>query len=130
MSVGITLLYGALVGVIGLALQSKIGPLRGRHKVSLETGGHKDLTEAIRRHGNWAENAPYVLLMMALLEINGASEQLMHAIGMLFLASRLLHPIGIDADRLANPVRIIGMAGTVLATVAVIVAGLWQVLWR
>ncbi len=130
MSVTITLLYATLVGIVGLILQSMIGPLRGRHNVSLDDGGRKDLTEAIRRHANWAENAPYILLMMALIEINGASPGLMHGLGLLFLLSRILHPIGIDADRLANPVRIVAMAGTVFATVGVIVAGLWQVLWR
>ena len=130
MSVTITLLYAALLGIVGFILQCLVGPLRGRHNVSLDHGGHKDLNEAIRRHGNWAENVPYILLMMALIEINGASKGWLHALGLLLLASRMIHPMGMDANRMAHPLRIVGMAGTVFATVGVIGTALWQVFVR
>ena len=130
MSVTITLLYAALLGIVGFILQCLVGPLRGRHNVSLDHGGHKDLNEAIRRHGNWAENVPYILLMMALIEINGASKGWLHALGLLLLASRMIHPMGMDANRMAHPLRIVGMAGTVFSTVGVIGTALYQVFVR
>ena len=80
-TVTVTLLYAALLGIVGFMLQCQIGPMRGRYNVSLEHGGHKDLNEAIRRHANWAENVPYILLMMALIEINGAPHGVLHALG-------------------------------------------------
>jgi uncharacterized protein len=130
MSVAVTLLYAALLGIVGFILQCLIGPMRGRYDVSLDHGGHKDLNEAIRRHANWVENVPYILLMMALIEINGAPHGWLHALGLLLLVSRTLHPIGMDANRMANPLRIAGMAGTVFATVGVIGTALYQVFVR
>ncbi len=129
-SVTVSLMYGALLGVVGFILQCLVGPLRGRHNVSLEHGGHKDLNEAIRRHANWAENVPYLVLMMALCEISGTPKAWLHALGLLLLASRIIHPIGIDANRMAHPLRIVGMAGTVFATVGVIGTALYQVFVR
>ena len=81
MPVAITALYAALLGLMQIALQQLVGRERLRVDVSLGDGSDPKLREAMRRHGNFLEQVPLTLLMLALLELNGASPWLLHGLG-------------------------------------------------
>jgi uncharacterized protein len=130
MTVSVTLLYACLVGLVGLILGGLAGRTRSEANVSLGDGGRKDLLEAMRRQANWVENVPYAIILMALIEFNGANKTWLHVLGLILLASRIVHPFGLDADVMLKPARLVGAAGTFLVTLAAILTGLWQVLLR
>ena len=115
--VPITGLYAALQAFVAIALLFPIGPLRVRHNVSVMEGGHADLTIAIRRHANWTEHVPFALLLIALLELNGAGAGTLHALGGVLLVARIAHPFGLNMQSPRNVLRGIGAAGTLLVTV-------------
>jgi uncharacterized membrane protein YecN with MAPEG domain len=126
MPVPITALYAALQGILALALQVPIGRLRGQTKASIGDGGSPALAVAIRRHANWTEHVPFALLLLALLELNGASAALLHGLGAVLLVSRIAHPLGLDATVMSRPLRFVGALGTLLVVVVAIVALLRQ----
>ena len=128
MPVPITALYAALQGLLVIALEMPIGRLRAQTNVSIYDGGNTALAAAIRRHANWAEHVPFVLLLMALLELNGASAALLHFLGLVLLASRIAHPFGLDPAQMRRPLRGLGAIGTLLVSVVAIIALLMQAL--
>ncbi|MFN0115337.1 MAG: MAPEG family protein [Paracoccaceae bacterium] len=116
MTFPITSLYAVPIAVLLIGFSVTVSTLRGRFKVALGDGGQPRLNEWMRRHANLAENAPIVLLLLALAEAAGAGAVWLHGTGLIFLASRLIHPFGIDAARPGHPLRIVGGVGTSIAT--------------
>lgn len=130
MTLQVTALYAGLLGIIAIVLWGLIGPVRGRTNISLDGGGNPELIEAIRRHMNWVENVPFILLLFAIIEINGGSRTWLHAMGAVLVASRLLHPFGISATVMQKWPRIVGAAGTFFVMIAATGTVLWQTLGR
>lgn len=130
MALQVTALYAALLGLIGIVLWERLTRLRGRTNVSLGDGGNRALFEANRRHMNWVENVPFILLLLAIIELNGGSKTWLHVMGVTLLAARTIHPFGISTETIMKPLRIVGAAGTVIVMVCAIGTLLWQVLAR
>jgi uncharacterized membrane protein YecN with MAPEG domain len=126
--VPITALYAALQAFVAIALVVPIGRLRAKYDVSIHAGGHPDLDAAIRRHANWTEHVPFALLLIGLLELNGASSGLLHGLGAGLLVARVLHPLGLKHDTMRVPLRGLGSIGTVLVTLTAAIALLLEVL--
>ncbi len=66
------------------------------------------MLSAIRAHGNFAEYVPLTLLLMALCELAGVGALWLHLGGVLLLAGRILHAIGIQIPRAPNKPRLFG----------------------
>lgn len=126
----VTALYAGLLGAIGIVLWGLVGPARGRANVSLGDGGDRALMEAGRRHMNWVESTPFILVLFAIIEINGGSRTWLHAMGTVLVAARLLHPFGIDAARMQLWPRIVGAGATFFVTIAATITVLLQALGR
>lgn len=122
----ITALYAGLLAFIMLGLAMGTGLARGKHKVSLGDGDNPELLVAIRRHGNAVEFVPMVLILLALLEANGASAAWLHGLGAALLIARIAHPLGLSAIRAVHPARIIGASGTFLVMALAAGYALWQ----
>ena len=73
MTPAITALYAAPLALLMTALSIHVTMLRAKTKISLLDGGNHHLTERIRRHGNFVENVPMVLLLMLLNHSRRAS---------------------------------------------------------
>jgi uncharacterized membrane protein YecN with MAPEG domain len=114
MSVPITALYAGLLGLVYVLLALPIGVLRFRTNVSLYDGGNQPLAVAIRRHANFFEWVPLALLLIAMLELNGASRLLVHGLGLALLLARILHPFGLDYAEMRKPLRGLGAGVTTL----------------
>ena len=109
-SLPITALYAALSGFLIIALAANVVRLRLAKKVSLGDGGHKDVSRAIRAHGNTVEYIPLALILMALLEINGGGNTALHIYGIMLVVGRLLYAYGMLVPRSsANLARQLGV---------------------
>jgi hypothetical protein len=113
MPVPITTLYAALQGLVMFGLLIPLGRLRARTQVSIYDGGNPELGVAIRRHANWTEFVPFALLLLLLLELNGAPTALLHGLG---------------ATVMNKPLRSIGAGGTLLVILVAVVALLVEAL--
>ena len=118
----ITSLYAIPIAILLVGLSVTVSTKRGHFNVALGDGGVPELSEWIRRHANLAENAPFVLFLMALAEAQGAGAALLHATGVILLVSRLIHPFGITTTRPNHPLRVAGGVGTSIATLIPVVS--------
>ena len=95
----ITALIASVLTLFYVQLSLHVIRLRKLHQVSVGTGGVEVLERAIRAHGNFAEYVPLSLVLMALLEINGAPSLLVAALGACLVMGRYLHAKGMrDSD--------------------------------
>lgn len=126
MLVPVTALYAALLVVILVALLVPIGSLRGKTGISILHGDDMDLATAMRRHGNFIEHVPIMLVLMAIIELNDGNAIFLHVAGILLVIFRILHPIGLHHDQVRSLPRFIGAAGTFLLTIVLGLMALWQ----
>ena len=94
----ITALYGSLLGFLLLHLAYTVIMCRQTHKSGL---GHtnNELLIVGRNHANAAEYIPITLILFALAELNGAVNSLLHVIGCVLIAARLLHAWGFKISK-------------------------------
>ena len=123
MAIEITPIYAMLLAGLMLALWLNVTKTRAAMSVSIGNGGNVELHEKIRRHGNFIEWVPFVLLLMLIAELRGVGALWLHASGLLLLFSRALHPFGLRADQPAHILRIVGNSGSLFA-LAICVAGI------
>jgi uncharacterized protein len=113
----VTSLYAIPLAIIFLVLFMQVVFLRSSMSLSIGDGGNKDLHERIRRHGNFVEWVPMVMILLALNEAAGTGTLWLHIAGALLTVGRVLHPIGLKADVSTHPLRVAGNMGGIIATV-------------
>ncbi|MET1028492.1 MAG: MAPEG family protein [Dongiaceae bacterium] len=116
-----TSIYAALLAFLFLALSIRVMLARRRGRVNLGEGTSEGLKRRIRAHGNFAEYTPIALILMALLELQGAGGFMLNLIGLLLLAGRVAHAVGFG--RVPENLALRGI-GIVLTMLAIILAGL------
>ena len=92
----ITSIFAAIFALMLVPLSMRVGILRFREKIWLLDGGNEELTRRMRVHGNFIEYVPLALLLLALVELGGASSGLVWGLGSALLAARLTHAIGLS----------------------------------
>lgn len=93
-------IYASILTFILIYLSLSVVKLRMKHKVSLGDGGHEDLHRAIRAHGNFVETALWGIFMLFLLEYQDANVFVLHGLGVLLVAGRVLHLQAIKSSNL------------------------------
>jgi uncharacterized protein len=91
----LTSLYAGLVALLFLRLSFGVILIRRRERIPFFDGGNPALTRAVRAHGNCAEYAPLLLILLALMENGGIPPILLHAFGLALTASRCAHAYSI-----------------------------------
>ena len=102
-----------IVAQMGLLFATVL--VRRRVRQSLGEAGDPALTRAVRRHGNFAENAAIFVASLALLEMMGAARIFVVGLAALFLAGRVLHAIGLSQANTVNLWRVAGVFATITA---------------
>ena len=126
MIIPITALYAALLVAVFVVLTVRIGLARGKTGISMLDGGNEQVLVAMRRHGNFIEHVPLLLVLMAIFEVNDGSAVFLHVVGIALVICRIAHPFGLRNDRPQTPMRMLGEGGTFLVTIALGLAVLWQ----
>jgi uncharacterized protein len=85
----ITAVYAAILGLLGAALTVNVIVNRVRTRVDAGDGGIATLSQAIRAQGNFVEQAPLALIVIALGEAVGANSLVVQVLGVALVASRL-----------------------------------------
>ena len=112
----IVALYTGLNALLLLVLAYNVGSRRGAQN-QLQPGDMGDavLTRAIRAHANFAEHAPIVLILLAVLAWLGIGPIWLHAYGIMFTAGRVVGAIGMMREKHPNALRFAGNAATGVA---------------
>ena len=102
--------------LVGLAF--RVIANRRRHRVLFGDGGVQQMTVATRAFGNAAEYIPAGVAALILLALLGYQTWVIHAVGAVLFAGRLIHGVGLSHGKGPGPSRMIGMVLTLLALVA------------
>ncbi len=117
----VTSVIASLLTIIFVKLSFAVIGLRRKNKVGLGSGGNEDLERAIRAQGNFAEYAPFGIILVACLELNGAPWWLVAIPGIALIIGRLIHAKGMNIPPPDFSQRVLGMKftfGTLIALIA------------
>ncbi|MFS0773000.1 MAPEG family protein [Sphingomonas sp. 1P08PE] len=95
----ITLASAAALGAINLWLAQRIVRMRLRDEVLIGDGGDDLLAGRMRAHANLVEYAPFVLVLLALIELARGGGVVLATTASLFVIARIAHPMGMDLRR-------------------------------
>lgn len=113
----ITLVTAGAAALINLWLAIRTGAARRASGIDIGDGGHEPLIRRMRAHANYGESAPYILILIALLEFTCGSSIWLWTASVLFLVGRIAHPLGMDGLRAGR------MLGTLVTFLLLLVLG-------
>ena len=87
----ITALYAALNALLMLVLSLNVVRNRLGTRTPILDGGKPPMIAAVRAHGNNTEYVPMVLILLGFVEWLGGSPPLVHTIGGMLTAGRIVH---------------------------------------
>ena len=111
----VTPIYALTVAVIWLTLWFRVTALRSAMGQSIGDGSDPQLLLRIRQHGNCADWAALVLILMILAEGMGAPALYLHISGGLLVIGRIAHPFGLKVENAGHPLRYVGNGTNILA---------------
>lgn len=92
----ITLVTAGGAGIIALWLGLRAGKARGTAKVSIGDGGNAGLITRMRAQANYIEYAPFIVMLIGIIELTCGTSTWLWVAAILFLIARVLHPLGMD----------------------------------
>lgn len=107
----ISLTAAAAAAFINLWLGIRVGRVRTSEKVSVGDGGNEKVIRRMRAQANFVEYAPFVLILIALLEAATGTSTWLWAVMAVFMLARIAHAFGMDG---LMPARGAGIAVTML----------------
>jgi len=107
----VTLSIAAAAALVNLWLALRIVTGRVRGKILIGDGGDSRLAAGMRAQANFVEYAPFVLVLMALIELAGGTPFWLWVLGGMFIVARIGHGWG-----MMRPAPNIGRAGGAIGT--------------
>jgi uncharacterized membrane protein YecN with MAPEG domain len=117
MTLAITGLYASILAFVMIGLGYRVVRLRRKYRVGVLDGGHHELTQAIRIHGNATEWVPIVLILFACAESLQLTPWVLHGLGIILVLSRILHILGLRKTVGRSFGRYAGIVGTWIVTI-------------
>mgnify|MGYP001813215706 FL=1 len=115
-------LYASLSAFIIVWLSLNVIKTRRERKISIGDGDDTRLRIAIAAQLNAVEYIPIALLLLILLEYNGANLVVVHIFGLLLITGRVIHASAILTENMNNRVR--GMQITIWVLIGLAIANL------
>ena len=115
-------LWAGLHLILLLVLSVLVTRQRRKHKVEIGDGGVPALNQAIRAFGNATEYVPAAMAGLALLALVNAPPLLIHPVGVILFAGRVLHAFGLSRSTEATLPRALGVLATWISYVAIAAA--------
>ena len=112
----VTLTSAAAAALITMWLGMRVGRVRAAEKVSHGDGGVPLLTRRMRAQLNFVEYTPFVLILMAAIEIAGKGGQWLAIVSAVYMFARVAHGMGMDAES-GSKGRMVGIMVTMLTLV-------------
>ena len=109
----VTLTAAAAAAIIAIWLSIRVGQVRGSEKVSIGDGGNDKVIRRMRAHANFVENTPFVLVLIAAIEMTGKGGNWLAYVAAIYMLGRIAHGVGMD-DGAFGKGRMIGTLITML----------------
>lgn len=126
LSLPVTLTIAAGAALVNLWLMIRCGQARTKESISVGDGGNEFVIRRMRAHANFVESAPFVLILLAALEATAGPSSWLWGVGILYIAGRLAHGLGMDGGALGKG-RMVGTLITMLTLLGLAGWALWAV---
>lgn len=115
----VTLTAAGAAALINIWLAVRCGRTRTSANIMIGDGGNDVLTRRMRAHANFVEYTPFVLILIALVELATGTSTWLWIVASLYLIGRVAHGFGMDGWL---PGR---MAGTIVTMLTLLGLGLY-----
>ncbi|MDZ4307732.1 MAPEG family protein [Allopontixanthobacter sp.] len=117
----VTLTAAAAAAILAIWLSIRVGQVRGSEKVSIGDGGNDKVIRRMRAHANFVENTPFVLILIAAIEMTGKGGNWLAYVAAIYMLGRIAHGLGMDDGRFGKG-RMIGTLVTMLTLLGLAIA--------
>jgi hypothetical protein len=100
-----TAFFAAILGLLAAALTTNVIVHRARNRVDSGDGGVPALAQAIRAQGNFVEQAPITLIVLAAAEAAGARALVVIILGVALLLARFASAYALNRSLGQSPLR-------------------------
>ena len=118
----VTLSTAAAAAILNVWLMLRVGAVRQAEKISVGDEDNENLIRRMRAQANCAEYAPFGLLLLLMLEMQGGNVVFVHAMGLCLLLGRAAHAYGFASKPMNLPMRQLGMVLTFIQLIATSIA--------
>ncbi|CUJ86278.1 Inner membrane protein YecN [Ruegeria denitrificans] len=120
----VTPIYAALLAILYVVLSAKVISQRRSDKISYGDGNNQSMLKVMRTHSNFVEYTPFALLLIAMVDLQGAGGLLLNLLGLALLTGRVMHAYGFGRSPQIVILRQIGMLLTFTAILVAAIANL------
>ena len=120
----VTLTAAAAAAILNIWLMLRIGAIRQAEKIFVGDEDSEPLVRRMRAQANFVENAPFVLILVAAVEISGKGEAWLAYVAGAFILARVAHAFGMDGGSM----KIGRMIGTIVSMLTLLGLGVVAVL--
>ncbi len=124
----VSALYVVFGAMLLIKLSLDVVKLRTQYRVAYGDGGFYELQTAIRVHGNAVEYIPIGLVLLVIVEMNGAPNWSLHLCGLMLMTGRIMHSLGLRHREFK--LRRTGMSATYSALIVMVLLNLWYLPWE
>ena len=126
LSLPVTLTIAAGAALVNIWLMIRCGQARTKGGVSIGDGGDEFLIRRMRAHANFVESAPFVLILIAALEVTAGTNNWLWGLGIIYIIGRLAHGLGMDGGALGKG-RMVGTLTSMITLLGLAGWALWKV---
>lgn len=119
----VTLTVAGAAAILNIWLGWRVGQVRTSEKVLTGDGGNQRVICRMRAHANYTEYTPFILVLMALIELARGPALWLWLVGGVYLLARIAHAFGMDANYPAKT----RMIGTVVTMLTLLGLGIYAI---
>ncbi len=112
MSIPVSTLYAAVLGLMFIPFTAYVGAYRAKTNILIMDGGDQEMARRMRAQANFVETVPLAVVLLILMELNGAGSTWLHSLGAVLVLSRFVHYLTIVTNPAKTIPRALGMLGT------------------
>lgn len=95
----VTLSSAAAAGILAVWLMIRVGQVRTSEKVSVGDGGNEKVLRRMRAHANFVEYTPFVLVLIAVIELAGRGTPWLAYVSGAYFIGRIAHAFGMEGGK-------------------------------
>ena len=120
----ISLTVAGAAALINIWLMIRVTQVRTSEKISIGDGGNEKVIRRTRAHSNYIESAPFVLILVAAIELASATSPIrLWIISGIYLLGRVAHGVGMDGGKFGNG----RMIGTIITLLTLLGLGIYAI---
>lgn len=109
----VTLSAAAAAAIINIWLMIRVGQVRSAEKIFVGDEDNENVIRRMRAHANFVESTPFVLVLLAAIELTGRGDAWLAYVAGIYMIGRVAHGFGMDGGSLATG-RMVGTLVTML----------------